>query len=488
MRIPPSHAAPGLRSPQSLLGNGYPGHPASGGLPPFLNARTLFVSLFAVLLGACQPAAERGGGRLRLSYWEKWTGAEAAAMQATVDAFNASQDRIQVNLVSMSQVDRKLLVATAGGDPPDIAGLWLNSIASFADRDALIPLDDFMRADGAEPDAWLARYTPVYANMGRHAGHTYALPTTGTAVALHWNKALFREAGLDPERPPRTLAEFENYIRRLTKRDSTTGALTQIGFLAQEPGWWLWAQPLWFGGRYFDDAGAVCIGRDPASLAGYVWLRRQTEEYGLEAIQRFTSGFGPFASSQQAFFAGKVAMVFQGVWLNNFARQYAPALDYGVARWPVVGNSPVTITEADVIVIPRGARHPKESWEFLRYLGTHRPDARTRAELGGIEILCFEQEKTSPLREWSPFFTHHHPHPKISFFRELEADPGAVHAPLSGVWQEYGRELSTASERVRLLDQTPESAVAEAQARMEIALARHQASLERQHHAASTSR
>ncbi len=431
---------------------------------------------------SCRPA--ESDGRIQLSYWEKWTGAEAAAMQATVDAFNASQDRIRVNLVTTSQVDRKLLVATAGGDPPDVAGLWLASVASFADRGALLPLDDFMRADGVEPYVWLERYTPVYATMGQHGGRTFGLPTTGTAVALHWNKALFREVGLDPERPPRTLAELEEFSRRLTKRDPATGAITQMGFLPQEPPWFLWAQPLWFGGHYFDESGEIAIASDPQSVAGYEWLREQSREYGLADVQRFMSGFGPFASSQSPFFSGKVAMVFQGVWLNNFARQYAPALEYGVAPWPTVTGDPFALTEADMVVIPRGTKHPEASWEFVQYLASNNPLARTRAELQGIEIVCYLQEKTSPLRDWSPFFTEHHPHPLIAFFRELESSPGAVHAPASGVWQEYSRELATASERIRLLEATPERALGQVQARMTTAWSLHRTSLERQRRAA----
>jgi multiple sugar transport system substrate-binding protein len=409
-------------------------------------------------------------------------------MQATVDAFNASQDRIQVNFVSITQVDRKLLVATAGGNPPDLAGVWLHTVESFADRGALMPLDEFMRADGTEPDVWLQRYSSAYANMGRHAGRVYALPTATSANALHWNKALFRAAGLDPERPPRTLAELEDYNRRLTKRDAD-GNLLQAGFLPQDPGWWLWAQPLWFGGSYFDADGKVSIAKDPASVAGFAWLRSQTQELGLDSLQRFASGFGPFASSQNPFYSGKVAMTVQGVWLNKFINEFAPSLDYGVGLWPAAHppaspDAPFVLTEADLIVIPRGARHPKESWEFLRYLASHNPKARTRAQLQGLEILCFLQQKTSALRDWSPYFTEQHPHRHAQYFRQLESSPGARHLPASGIWHEYTRELTTAAERIRLLEATPEEALGQVQARMETALRLHQASLERQKAAA----
>lgn len=79
-------------------------------------------TIAAVLLGGCErPPVD---GRIHITYWEKWTGAEAAAMQASVDAFNQSQDRIFVEFLSVGGgIDRKVLLATAGGDPPDIAGV-----------------------------------------------------------------------------------------------------------------------------------------------------------------------------------------------------------------------------------------------------------------------------------------------------------------------------------------------------------------------------
>ena len=59
-------------------------------------------------------------------------------------------------------------------------------------------------------------------------GKYYALPTAVRSLALFWNKALFKEAGLDPERPPATLDELVDYAKKLTKR-SPNGDLLQAG-------------------------------------------------------------------------------------------------------------------------------------------------------------------------------------------------------------------------------------------------------------------
>jgi multiple sugar transport system substrate-binding protein len=445
----------------------------------------VFLTGLAALAGCSHRSPER---RVHVVYWEKWTGAEAASMQATVDAFNASQDRILVEFLSVSGVDRKVILATAGGDPPDVAGVWIYQIASWADLDALTPLDDFIRADGMTVPQFLERYEDAYAQLTQYDGRVYALFATPASHALHWNKSLFREAGLDPERPPRTIAELFEFSRKLTKRDPQTGALTQVGFLPQDPGWWPWSFPRYFGGDVVDEEGRVVYDKRPANLESMRWVRSYTELYGLDALKTFASGFGLFGSPQYPFFAGRTAMVFQGVWFHNYMRQYAPNLDYGVAAWPAVhpGEAPHTNVEGDMLVIPRGAKHAREAWEFLKYANSSNPRAKSREELRGIELTCFLQEKNSPLREWSPFFAENHPHPYIAVFRELARSPRAYHEPYIGVWQEYRREINVAFDNVRLMQKTPEEAMTYVQHRMDASAAEHARHIERQRGAAAS--
>lgn len=418
--------------------------------------------------------------RVHITYWEKWTGAEGAAMQQVVDQFNRSQNRIAVEYLAVSAVDRKTLVATAGGDPPDVAGLWIFNVFSFSDRDALMPLDDFIRAEGLTSRQWLDRYYPVYADMCHYRGTIWAVPSTPATTALHWNKQLFREAGLDPNRPPRTLAELDEFAEKLTKRDPATGQITQLGFLPQEPGWFAWAFPQWFGGGYLRN-NQIVIGELPENLACYRWVESYSRQYGLDQIRSFSSGFGTFASPQNPFMSGKIAMVLQGVWMENYLNQFAPGMDYGVAPWPAVvpGQDNFTVADADMLAIPRGSKHPREAWEFIKFISTANPAAQSEQDLTGMELLCFLQKKHSPLRQWSPYFEHHHPHKYIALFRQLAESPHAMHIPKIGIWQEYNRELANVFENARLLRTPPAVALPFCQNRVSASWEWHQRSLER---------
>src|SRR5690349_1740858 len=58
--------------------------------------------------------------RVHVVYWEKWTDFEGAAMRDVVNAYNASQDKIQVDLLTVSGIENKTLMAIAGANPPDV--------------------------------------------------------------------------------------------------------------------------------------------------------------------------------------------------------------------------------------------------------------------------------------------------------------------------------------------------------------------------------
>ena len=196
--------------------------------------------------------------RVIVDYWEKWTGGEAAAMQQIVDDFNntiGKEKGIFVRYVSTSTINQKTLVATSAGVPPDIAGLFDVNLVQFATMDALEPLEKMAAAHGIDA----AYYKPVYWNACNYDGHLYGLVSTPTVIALHYNKQVFqqnaaalRAAGLDPDRPPRTIAELDAYAHALTIHDAS-GRLIRSGFLPMEPDWYVNYICYWFGGSFWDD-------------------------------------------------------------------------------------------------------------------------------------------------------------------------------------------------------------------------------------------
>ncbi|HUJ70721.1 MAG TPA: extracellular solute-binding protein, partial [Verrucomicrobiae bacterium] len=164
--------------------------------------RAISTAIACLLPGClgCNPR-DTTTGKIEISYWEKLTGFEGDAVQAVVDDFNRSQDRIFVKRLTVGEIERKLMLATAGGDPPDVVGLWTSSIPEFSEKGALTPLNGMLERAGVKRED----YIPVFWDLCSHHGFMWALPSTPRSNALHWNKKLFREAELDPDRPPRSL-------------------------------------------------------------------------------------------------------------------------------------------------------------------------------------------------------------------------------------------------------------------------------------------
>ena len=444
-----------------------------------MNQRTRYLLLVPLALGVagCARQAAPLGSRIVVNYWEKWSGFEADSMRGVVDDFNRSQDRIEVRFLSIAGVDTKLLLATSSGHPPDIAGLWSENIPDFSEKGALTPLDGGLRKAGITAD----RYIPLFWDLCRHRGFTWGLPTTPGCVALFYNKKLFRAAGLDPERPPRTFAEFESMSRRLTlveverdgrrarvsfdeltlaERASRKYSLVLVGHLPEDAGMFLAGWGAWFGAR-FQDGDRRIVADDRGNVAAYAWFRHTAETYGVENLRGFIEGFGVSQSAQTPFLGGAEAMVVQGPWMPNFISKFAPGLEWGVAACPaadgVGGGAPVTLAQCDVVVIPKGAEHPREALEFMCYL--------QRQEVA--EKLARSQQKFTALSKVSDGFLANHPNPAIGLFIELSRSPSARFVPRLSIWHEYDAELAVARERVLNLRYSPEAALAEVQERVQ---------------------
>jgi ABC-type glycerol-3-phosphate transport system substrate-binding protein len=451
-----------------------------------LCALALFSTACSDNQGAVNP------GVRHVVYWEKWTDFEGEAMTRVVDGFNQKEREhakgdpsyrpIEVELVIMSRIEQKLLISISGGNPPDLAGIYSYMTAAYADKGALFDMTDWAKRDGIDRSQYVGRYYDLQV----HRGKLWGLPTTPASVALHWNKRLFREAGLDPEKPPQTLEELDQMAEKLTKWEVTLPdgkkeirvgylsdvpasqkRLLQVGFLPSEPSWWAYGWGFVFGGKLLD--GDKITAASPENIQAYEWVASYSKKLGVDPVQRFRSGFGSFASAQNPFLSGQLAMEIQGVWMYNFVKKFADGMQWGAAPFPAPASHPelkgAANAEDDALIIPTGSKHPEEAWAFIKYV--QRQDV--------MEELCLGQRKHTPLANVSEEFYAKHPNPYIRLFRELGASPAAWSAAKTGVWNEYGREMSTAADLIGNLTEPVPKALQDVQERMQIAFDRDEA-------------
>jgi ABC-type glycerol-3-phosphate transport system substrate-binding protein len=282
-------------------------------------------------------------------------------------------------------------------------------------------------------------------------------------VALFYNTKIFREsagklraAGLDPDRPPATLAELDRYAAALDEFSTDSSGrrhLDRAGYIPMEPGWYITETPLWFGTDIWDPATQKFMIDDPRIVAAYNWIQSYSLRLGGDEIREFTGQNDPtkggFATAQNAFIAGRVAMEQQGPWLANYIHHLNPGMDHDWAAAPfpsaVPGMNDVTFCPFDNLMIPTGCKHPKEAFEFIAYV--NRQDV--------MEKLCMLHCKNSPLAKVSENFLTHHPNPYIGVFEELANSPNARGPVDNPGAQQIGKDLYALAQGVAALQPDP---------------------------------
>ncbi|MBI2995372.1 MAG: ABC transporter substrate-binding protein [Candidatus Melainabacteria bacterium] len=432
--------------------------------------KKFFLLLILIIFFLVSCSANRNQGRIypaltEITYWQYWTGFEGRAIEKLVNKFNNTHKNIKVKMLTISEPRKKTLLSIIGGTPPDVISSIAAWIPELASRNALIPLDDFCKENRINEKIFISAYW----KMLNLYGHTWALPTTPTATALYWNKNLFKKAGLNPEMPPKTLKELEEYSSKLTIKNKK-GQIKQIGFLPSWPSWAFGFYGILFGGSWVNngsrDVACNISANNPKNIEGWNWACGFIKRLGSKNIQLFQEEFGNIQGPNNPFYTEKIALEINGTWEGNFIPRFAPNIKWGAAPMPTsrdIACNVSTIVDCDCILIPKGSKHPREAFEFIKWL--LKPE--------NIEELCIAQGKFSPLIvSGNENFIKRHPHPYIKVFIDLAKSKGAVYFPQATFYEFYRRELKRAFESVMRLEKEPKDALDEVQKRMERELER----------------
>src|SRR5690606_14476264 len=129
------------------------------------------------------------------------------------------------------------MTAAKSGKPPHIAVLLSTDMFSLIDEDAIVPIDTL--AGSAQDRKWLEGFYDAFMMNSRTGGHVWGVPFQRSTIVLYWNKNLFKEAGLDPEKGPQDWAEMVEFARKLIKTDAS-GNVSQWGVTIPSSGFPYW--------------------------------------------------------------------------------------------------------------------------------------------------------------------------------------------------------------------------------------------------------
>lgn len=366
--------------------------------------------------------------RIRLEYWEKWSGREWEAMAGVVRSFNEAQNRYEVvmtpagNWASSPDVS-KFLNAQRQGTPPDVIGLEDHQIVDLAAGQALTPLGHLI-----DP-AQLARtgYRHPFLELGTYNGELYGVPIVGDIVTLYINLTAAQGTRLDLDRIPVDLWEFDDGLERMRLQG-------QVGFVPTYPGWWPQAWVWFFGGSWFDDRGRFTPAL-PANIQSYEWISSFPDRWDLTAFAKSVNPIG--SRKPEPFLSGEVAMVFDGDWLVQSLLRVS-GVDWTPAPFPTVAKRSAALIVADALSIPKGGRHPEGAAEFISFA----------AQPEHIERLALGQVKISPLQDWSQRFLDGHENRQLPVLREILSTAQLFYDPRVPGWVRYLEQIKGAFDLV----------------------------------------
>jgi len=365
------------------------------------NATKTWLTRLGVALGALvllyfglrSVWVERPSQRTELVVWGLVSGEETKGVDAQIREFERRYPHIRVRNLAMGAGSgamnaQKLLTSIAGEVPPDLVRQDRFTIGDWASRETFVPLDRFLQSPehNSPKDPWHinpAEYYPATWAEAVYQGKVYAIPDSTDDRLLYWNKDMFRRAGLDPERPPRTWEELEEYTAKLTKRNPD-GTFAQIGFIPVITTFtnsWFYLYSWQNGGEFMSPDGRRCTLLNPESKEALQWLTDFYDRiHGAESVMAFASTFQP--NEQDPFITGKMAMK---VDINSAIRnlgRFGPDLDFGVAPAPVPAarlrqegrfkgvERYITWSGGYSFAIPVGSRHPDEAWLFIKWMNS----------------------------------------------------------------------------------------------------------------------
>ncbi|MBI4736705.1 MAG: sugar ABC transporter substrate-binding protein, partial [candidate division NC10 bacterium] len=229
--------------------------------------RTLAMAGFAVgLLGlAAGPAVAQVKIRFQTWHWGEtpWV----KSLEEFQKTFNQANPGIEVVRDDSRYADKESVFITQSQAKAaaDIAHFSYRSIRHLADRGYLMDLTPFVEKEGGAK--YLAQFDQSAVEMCKYKGKLYCLPDDLNPLVLMYNTVHFKEAGLDPNKPPATWYQFLDYAKKLTKGDrwgvGVIGARQEGLFMRFNP--WLWGA----GGDYLTPDGKRSALDTPQALEGF---------------------------------------------------------------------------------------------------------------------------------------------------------------------------------------------------------------------------
>lgn len=295
-----------------------------------------------------------------ITFQEPWslTSDRGKVIDALVQDFMKKYPNIKVTVKDTGVNNQVFVTEVIAGTAPDVAFFGEDGVYLFAPQDAFTDLGPYIdKWDAAKKGDF---YAPIWA-FGNYQGKQYGVPWIAHAMALIYNKGMFKAAGLDPEKPPKTWDELYAYAEKLTTGDQYGFGL--VGKQSHDMAW-NWYTFAWQNGAQL------------AKQEGGKWQVALNTPQAVEALEfyiKLKKVAPPESSSSasgeidQLFQKKRVAMYILGPWAVATTRNVAKDIDIGVAPLPFKTTQATTVG-AGLLTVPKTSKNKDAAWKLIDFL------------------------------------------------------------------------------------------------------------------------
>lgn len=312
-------------------------------------------------------------GKTVITFWHTYSDDETAVLKEIIKDWenlpeNASWT-IRPVRIPFDGHKPKIRTALTVGLAPDMARVDWSFVCELARKGACVNLEDFgfnqIKNDYVEG--------PLNTNLVD--GKYYGFPEQTNCVALFYNKTLFKEAGLDPEKPPKTWDEFVEIGKKITNPQKGIYAFAMDNTL-----WWTLPFFNTFGGKVISEDGKKCLLNSKEIIEALEFKASLYLTHKIEAGAWRSGGTPP----EQGFLNQRYAMILTGPW--NLPRFKNSKIDFGVALIPAGPAGTSSNVGGNNAVIFKTSKYPQICYNFLAYFTSAQIQAKWCKKLNQIPV------------------------------------------------------------------------------------------------------
>jgi sn-glycerol 3-phosphate transport system substrate-binding protein len=353
-----------------------------------------------VTLGACgggekstptaeTPGASPASGPVTIDFWHSERAANSETLSRLVDRFNASQNEVRVRASyqgSYQEATAKLVASLDTGHIPAILGD--GDAQMIVDSGAAVPIQEFVDRDGYDLSDVDEKGLEYYTFQGK----LWAMPFAMDTSILYYNKAMFREVGLDPDSPPQDLEEVRQDSEKLLKRDDS-GNVVRSGIAIDIGKWWerVFAErgELWVDNENGHEGRATKVLFDNDTGR---WLFQWWHDM-VDAGLAFNVGRNPnFVDGFLAMSSGRAAMTFSYLSalrsVVDALEKSGPGLEFGISRLPGApgGKQMSTFVPLGFWILAGPKEEQEAAWKFIKWIVEPEQQAEWFAGSGWLPV------------------------------------------------------------------------------------------------------